>query len=550
MTLTVGSLCSGYEGMGLALRLAGWRFDLAWVADNDPAATEVLAHHHPGVPNLGDITAVDWAEVERVAILAAGFPCTNVSCAGRRAGIGEGTQSGVWSHVVRAIDTLRPRLVVLENVPGLLSTPANRSVDEPGADRDLEPGPSDLGDGPDRPLLRAAGAVLGDLADLGFDAVWTVVSAASVGAPHLRRRVFVLAWPAADPPRVGHGNPWPEGGQELAAATVGGPVRPDGVALLPTPVAHDTGRTPEAHLAMRAATGHASVTSLAVAAALLPTPNATDGQGGPREVPAARTHGGKDHGPRLRDVAPLLPTPTAADSDHASTSYVRGNPTLVGALLPTPAARVAGRGSGYGDQSGRPLSETVMRLLPTPAARLGDSRGTPNPETAERRMHDEGRRNLEDALVLLPTPRVAAKRTSRGAITNSSSSPSLEQAIEIAQGVLPRELDSWDDAPTSWQPADGTDRWGDYASAIHRWETVTGRPAPDPTEPGRNGPPRLASRFAEWMHGLPDGYVTGLVDRNAALRLVGNGIVPLQGAAAVRQLVAIATHLLAQENTE
>jgi DNA (cytosine-5)-methyltransferase 1 len=230
-----------------------------------------------------------------------------------------------------------------------------------------------------------------------------------------------------------------------------------------------------------------------------------------------------------------------------------------------------------------------MRLLPTPAARLGDSRGTPNTETAERRMGEEGRRNLEDALALLPTPRVAAKRTSRGAIANSRSAPSLEQAVELAQGILPRELDSLDDAPPSWQTggasallptptvadsrgtrnatagrSDGAefnsgttlsdvayaDRWGEYAPAIARWETILGRPAPDPTEPGRNGQPRLAARFAEWMHGLPDGYVTGPVDRNAALRLVGNGIVPLQGAAAVRQLVAIVTHLLAQENTE
>jgi DNA (cytosine-5)-methyltransferase 1 len=512
LTPTVGSLCSGYGGLELALRLAGWRFDLVWVADNDPAASKVLAHHHPGVPNLGDITAVDWATVEPVDILAAGFPCTNVSCAGRRAGIGEGTQSGVWANIALAIGTVKPRLVVLENVPGLRSTHANRSADATAADCDMEPGPADLGDGSDRPVLRAAGAVLGDLADLGYDAVWVSVPAAAVGAPHLRWRIFILAWPAADPPRLGHGNPWPEGEPGLATAAVGGAVRPDGLTLLPTP-------------------------------------NASDGQGGPREVPTVRTSRGKDHGPRLRDVAPLLPTPTAADCDRTSTSYVRGNPTLVGALLPTPAARVAGRGSGYGDQPGRPLSETVMRLLPTPAARLGDSRGTPNTETAERRMHDEGRRNLEDALALLPTPRVAAKRTSRGAITNSRSAPSLEQAVELAQGILPRELASLDDAPASWALADGANRWGDYAPAIARWEAVTARPAPEPTEPGKNGQPRLNARFAEWMHGLPDGYVTGLVDRNSALRLVGNGIVPLQGAAAVRQLAGIVTHLFAQENT-
>jgi DNA (cytosine-5)-methyltransferase 1 len=85
------------------------------------------------------------------------------------------------AHVAEAIAVLRPRLVVLENVAGLLSTRANRSTD--AADGDPEPGPAGMGNRPVRPALRAAGAGLGDLAQLGYDAVWTAVSAASVGAP-------------------------------------------------------------------------------------------------------------------------------------------------------------------------------------------------------------------------------------------------------------------------------------------------------------------------------------------------------------------------------
>jgi DNA (cytosine-5)-methyltransferase 1 len=186
MTHRIGSLCSGYEGLGLAVHevLGG---ELAWVADNDPGAAAILAHHFPSVPNLGDIAATDWAAVEPVAILTAGFPCQDVSCAGGRAGLREGNRTGVWAHVARAIDALRPSLVVLENVRGLLSA---------GADSDLEWCPWCLGDTDPESALRALGAVLGDLADLGFDADWVLVSAADVGAPHRRERIFILAWPA------------------------------------------------------------------------------------------------------------------------------------------------------------------------------------------------------------------------------------------------------------------------------------------------------------------------------------------------------------------
>ena len=87
--------------------------------------------------------------------------------------------------------------------------------------------------------------------------------------------------------------------------------------------------------------------------------------------------------------------------------------------------------------------------------------------------------------------------------------------------------------PAAVQPG----RWGQYGAAITRWERVIGRTAPEPTEPGRTGKPRLSPRFVEWMMGLPEGHVTDLLSRNDALRVLGNGVVPIQAAAGYRGLV-------------
>ena len=185
--LRIGSLCSGYGGLDMAVQqvLGG---ELAWVADPDPGAAAILAHHHPTVPNLGDITAVDWAAVEPVDIACMGFPCQDVSVAGRGAGIAPGTRSGLWAHCAHAISVLRPQIVVIENVEGLLSRWADRGLGPDGTPLDPDGAPG---------ALRAAGAVLGDLASLGFDAEWQVVPASAVGAPHQRKRVIILARPAA-----------------------------------------------------------------------------------------------------------------------------------------------------------------------------------------------------------------------------------------------------------------------------------------------------------------------------------------------------------------
>jgi DNA (cytosine-5)-methyltransferase 1 len=184
----IGSVCSGYEGLGLAV-MAVLGGELAWLADNDPGASAILAHRFPSLPNLGDISAADWSAVEPVDVLTAGFPCQDVSCAGGRAGLREGNRTGVWAYVARVVDALRPPLVVLENVRGLLSA---------GADSDVESCPWCVGEAGSEHSLRALGAVLGDLADLGYDARWATVSAADAGAPHRRERVFITAWPAAD----------------------------------------------------------------------------------------------------------------------------------------------------------------------------------------------------------------------------------------------------------------------------------------------------------------------------------------------------------------
>ncbi|MFE3874879.1 DNA cytosine methyltransferase [Kitasatospora sp. NPDC059146] len=118
-------------------------------------------------------------------------PVKDVSVAGRRAGLNSETRSGLWLHVARAVEALRPHLLVVENVRGLLTSPAVAA-----SAGDVERCPWCLGDDPTQPDLRALGAVLGTLAELRYDAKWLVLRASDVGAPHHRARVFLTAWPA------------------------------------------------------------------------------------------------------------------------------------------------------------------------------------------------------------------------------------------------------------------------------------------------------------------------------------------------------------------
>jgi DNA (cytosine-5)-methyltransferase 1 len=155
----VGSLCTGYGGLDLAVEavLGG---ALAWYAETDRHAQTVLAHRFPGVANLGDIRTVDWTTVAPVDILTAGFPCQNISDAGKREGI-HGDKSSLWRCVADAVRVLRPGYVFVENVAAL--------------------------------LRRGLDVVQTDLATVGYDTSWIWLRASDIGAAHRRDRLFLLA---------------------------------------------------------------------------------------------------------------------------------------------------------------------------------------------------------------------------------------------------------------------------------------------------------------------------------------------------------------------
>ena len=180
LKMRIGSLFSGYGGLDCAVMQAFPGSTVAWHCEFDKAPSAILAHHYPSIPNLGDVTKVDWEKVEPVDIITGGSPCQDLSSAGKRAGMTDGTRSNLWVNMREAIEALQPKYVVWENVKGALSAKAK-------SESDLEQGDGSLGN------LRALGRVLGDLSEIGYDAKWEVVRASDVGAPHRRERVFVLA---------------------------------------------------------------------------------------------------------------------------------------------------------------------------------------------------------------------------------------------------------------------------------------------------------------------------------------------------------------------
>lgn len=282
---TIGSLFSGYGGLDLGVQMALGSCGLAWVSDIEPGPKAILKHNHPTVENLGDVTQVDWAHVESVDVIAGGSPCQDLSVAGVRAGMKPGTRSGLWESMFNAVKTIRPHLVVWENVLGALSANAFSL---------MEQREGRLGVGAGRPVLRALGRVLGDLASIGYDAQWASLRASDVGACHRRARVFVVGFP--------HGDRW---WLDRALNTA----RPTS----PTTV----GR---------------------VERKMFATPAANLGSRGSRH-PEKQKQGG--HAVGLDDQCEhLLPTPTTQDADAPCASQLRRNSvplnTLLPHLLPTP----------------------------------------------------------------------------------------------------------------------------------------------------------------------------------------------------------------------
>lgn len=170
--LKIGSLFSGYGGLDMAVCNA-LNAEVAWHAEVDPAPTKILAHHWPDVPNLGDVTKIDWSTVEPVDIIAGGSPCQDLSTAGKRAGMTEGTRSNLWVSMREAIEIIKPRFVVWENVLGALSAQA-------ASLSDMEPHDGSMGNEPTG-HLRALGRVLGDLTEIGYNARWTTLRVSDAG---------------------------------------------------------------------------------------------------------------------------------------------------------------------------------------------------------------------------------------------------------------------------------------------------------------------------------------------------------------------------------
>jgi DNA (cytosine-5)-methyltransferase 1 len=160
-TLKIGSLCTGYGGLDMAA-MEVFGAHLAWCADNDRHVAKILAARYPGVPNLGDLTQLQWSKLEPVDILCAGFPCQDISSSGKRLGIEKGVRSGIWKNIVEGICSLRPKLIVVENVSAIRS--------------------------------RGLARVLRDLAQSGYDSCWTSLRASEVGAAHRRERIFILGY--------------------------------------------------------------------------------------------------------------------------------------------------------------------------------------------------------------------------------------------------------------------------------------------------------------------------------------------------------------------
>lgn len=156
--MKLGSLCSGIGGLDLGLE-HGLGTETAWQVERDPYCRRVLARHWPNAERFDDVFSVGAANLLTVDVLCAGFPCQPASVAGKR--LAQKDPRWLWPEVARIAQELSPPICIFENVLG----------------------------------LRTAGLrdMLADLAALGFDVEWSDFSAWEVGAPHIRRRIFIVA---------------------------------------------------------------------------------------------------------------------------------------------------------------------------------------------------------------------------------------------------------------------------------------------------------------------------------------------------------------------
>lgn len=158
--MNVGSLFSGIGGIELGFEREG--FETKWFVEKDAFCQSVLRKHWPKVKIYGDVTSVDFRKTEPIDVLTGGFPCQDISVAGKGKGI-TGERSGLWKEYFRAIREIRPKFAVIENVSILTK--------------------------------RGLNVILADLAEIGYDAEWLCLQAKDFGAPHRRERIFIIAYP-------------------------------------------------------------------------------------------------------------------------------------------------------------------------------------------------------------------------------------------------------------------------------------------------------------------------------------------------------------------
>jgi DNA (cytosine-5)-methyltransferase 1 len=160
---TVASFFAGIGGFDLGFERSGLR--TVWQCEIDPFCTDILEQHWPGTPRAGDIKQVKADDIPDADVWAGGFPCQDVSLArmGPRKGL-RGSQSGLFYEFARLVDERRPPVVLIENVPGLLSSHGGRDF----------------------------GIVTRTLADLGYGVAWRVLNSRYFGVPQSRQRVFIV----------------------------------------------------------------------------------------------------------------------------------------------------------------------------------------------------------------------------------------------------------------------------------------------------------------------------------------------------------------------
>lgn len=234
--LRFGSLFSGIGGMDLGLERAGLR--CAWQVEISPYCRGVLARHWPDVRRWDDVRTfppgdgADWG----CDLIAGGFPCQDASKANQTGQGTKGPRTGMWREFCRVVGTLRPRYVLMENVPALLA--------------------------------RGFGDILGELARLGFDAEWGLLPACAFGAPHRRERLFVVAYPVGEgmeglvtAPNPGSPGSWRWCGEEDLSAIVRDPFQRGD--RWPEPLIRTVDDGIPARVARLTATGNAVVPAVA-----------------------------------------------------------------------------------------------------------------------------------------------------------------------------------------------------------------------------------------------------------------------------------------------